>query len=83
MPGAEPPVYSPVALMVPPVAVQFTVGVVLLPSLMLPLAENCTVAPVCTEVGDGVTLTDTSVGGAVTVTVAVPVLPVPGSVAVT
>jgi hypothetical protein len=50
---------------------------------MLPLAENCSVLPACTDPGDGETLTDTSVGGAVTVTVVVPVLPVAGSVAVT
>jgi len=63
VPGAVPAVKSPELLIVPPVADQVTLGEVVEPSLIVPVAWNCTEPPTCTDGAVGATLTLLSVGG--------------------
>ena len=63
LPGVK-QVASPVALMdATPlfVAVQFTVGLVVLPNVSVPVAANCCVAPTGIDAAAGVTVMDASV----------------------
>ena len=74
-PAVEPAVNKPAVLMVPPpLTVQVNVGCGLTgwPNWSRPVAVNCCVPPVCTDALAGATVIVVRTGGAVTVTLAVP-----------
>ena len=74
-PAVGPAVNKPDPLMAPPpltVQVKDGCGLTRLPNWSRPVAVNCCVLPVCTDALDGETVIVVRTGGAVTVTLAVP-----------
>src|ERR1044072_5354955 len=83
-PAVLPAVYSPAAVMAPPVAVQVTAGVVDDPSLHEPDTVNCWVPPGARDTEDGLRTSCVSVGGGTAmVTALVSALVPPVSTAIT